>query len=291
MKNKFDAYKKQILKNMIICNLFGKKKLIMKYYEQMTGRTYDFDNPKTFIEKLNTRKASTDKLLTRCCDKVAVREYVKEKIGEEYLIPEYFVADKLTSKLYDDMPNQCVLKTASGSGTIEIIYDKEKCNKKEIIKLMREYQKVRFHYVWGEMFYKHVKNRIICEKLLLTEEGKVPVDYKIHCFRNGGKPKYFIEIDFDRFGDHRRNYYDEKFELLDLQELHPNYEGKVQKPKNWDKLLEVAKKLSEDFDYVRVDLYSFEEKVYFGELTFCHNAAFSKFNPEKWNIEFGKYFK
>lgn len=292
MLNKFDCYKKQIKKNMLIYYIYGKKRLIMKYYEQMLGYTYDFDNPKTFTEKLNTRKASNNKLLKKCADKVMVREYVKEKIGAEYLIPEYFVTNRLTKKLYKKMPNQCVLKTASGSGTVEIIFDKSKINMKETLKLMREYQKVKFHYIWGEMFYKGIKNKIICEKLLLTKDGKVPIDIKVHCFRNGGgKPKYFIQLDIDRFGDHRRNYYDENFKLLDIQELHPNYDKKVEKPKNWNEILTVAKKLSEDFDYVRVDLYSFEDKVYFGELTFSHNAGFSVFNPPKWNKLFGKYWK
>lgn len=291
MENKFDMYKEQIKKNILIYRFFGKKKLIMKYYKEMQGYTYDFDDPKLFTEKINTRKAENNKLMTLCADKIKVRDYVAEKIGEEYLIPVYFTAKKLNKKLYKSMPKSCALKTASGSGTIKIVYDKDKENEQEVIKLMKEYQKVKFHYIWGEMFYKGIKNDIICEKLLLTDDGKVPTDIKVHCFRNGkGKKKYFIQLEFDRFGDHRRNIYDEKFNLLDLTTGLEKYDGKVEKPKNLKKILEISEKLSEDFPYVRIDLYDFKGNIYFGEMTFTHNAGFTKFNDEHYNELWGKYW-
>lgn len=292
MQTKFSSYKRQIRNNMIYYYLFGKKKLIMKYYNIKKGYTYDFDNPKLFTEKINSRKADNNPIYTLCADKINVREYVSKKIGKEYLIPVYFTANKLTSSLYDRMPNQCVLKTASGSGTIKIIYDKKNENKEQILKLMRKYQKVKFHYIWGEMFYKNIKNNIICEKLLLTDDGKVPTDIKVHCFRNGYKnPKFFVQLEFDRFGDHRRNIYDEKFNLLDLTTGLNRYEKKVNKPKNWNEIIEISKKLSEDFDYVRVDLYDFKGKIYFGELTFTHNAGFTEFSDKKYNKLWGNYWK
>ena len=292
MQNKFDSLKKQIFLNKYYYRfILGNKKLIMKYYQKMQGYSYDFDSPITFTEKINSRKLDKNPLFILCADKIKVREYVKEKIGEEYLIPCYFTAKKMTKKLYDKMPNSCVLKTASGSGTIKIIHDKTKENKTEIIKLMKKYQRIDFAYVWGEMFYKNIKNGIICEKLLLDKTGNIPYDYKVHCFKNNGHPKYFIQIEFDRFGEHRRNIYDEKFKLLDLTTGLQKYEGKVNKPNNWNEILGVSKKLSEDFEYVRVDLYNVDGKIYFGELTFTHNAGFSKFNPEKYNKLWGKYWQ
>ena len=290
--NKFDYYKKQIRKNRwFYSKVLGKKKMIMKYYEQSHGYSYDFDNPVTFTEKINTRKLDKNPLFTKCADKLKVREYVKEKIGEKYLIPLIFTANKLTSNLYDSMPNSCVLKTASGSGTIYVIFDKSKENKDDIIKLMDEYQKVKFEYIWGEMFYKGIKNQILCEELLLDKNSKVPADYKIHCFKNGGDFKCFVQIDFDRFDNHTRNFYDEKFQLLDLRTGYPNNSKSISKPKNYADMINVAKKLSEDFDYVRVDLYNLDGKIYFGELTFTHNAGLNDLEPEKWNELWGSYWK
>ena len=294
MKTKtfLDYFKKQVFLNKYYYRFtLGKKGLIMKYYEEKQGYTYDFDNPITFTEKINTRKLDNNPLFSLCADKIKVRDYVKDKIGQKYLIPCYFTAKKLTSQLYDKMPNSCVLKTASGSGTYKIIYDKEKENKKDVIKLMKKYQKFDFAYLFGEFFYKKIKNDIICEKLLLDKNNKIPDDYKIHCFRNNGKPKYFIQIEFDRFGDRRRNIYDSNFKLLNLTTGLEQYNGKVEKPKKWNEMLWIAEKLSEDFDYVRVDLYNVNNKIYFGELTFTHSAGFSHFTPEKYNKIWGNYWK
>ena len=161
MDNKFNSLKKQIFLNKYFYSkFFGKKKMILKYYEMMHGNTYDFDNPKLFTEKINTRKLDKNPLFPICADKIKVRKYVSKKIGDEYLIPCYFTAKKMTGKLYDEMPDKCVLKTAGGSGTIKVIFDKKKENKQKIIRLLNDYLKVDFAYIWGEMFYK----KILCIK-------------------------------------------------------------------------------------------------------------------------------
>ena len=244
-------------------------------------------------EKLNTRKLDNNPLYTKCADKINVRDYVKEKIGEEYLVPSYFTCKKLTDELYDKIPKSCVLKTSDGSGTIKIIYDKEKENKEEIIKLMNDYLKVDFAYIWGEMFYKKIKKGIICEQLLLDNNNQIPSDYKIHCFNNNGRTKCFIQVDFSRFKNHTRNIYDEKFNLIKmrLSDLDNNYDKNIKKPKNLEKMIEIAKKLSDDFDYVRVDLYNLDGKIYFGELTFTHGGGLEKFYPNKMDKIWGSYWK
>lgn len=292
MDNKFKALQKQIRFNKYFYSLFfGKKRMVMRYYEKMHGYTYDFDNPVLFTEKINSRKLDNNPLFPICADKIRVRDYVKEKIGEEHLIPCYFTAKKMTKRLFDEMPNQCVLKTASGSGTLKVIWDKNKENKDETIKLLNDFLKVDFAYIWGEMFYKKIPKAIICEKLLLDKNGKVPSDYKFHCFNHNGNFKCFLQVEFDRFGVHTRNIYDEDFNLLDVTTGYPNNKGKVRKPKNFSKMIEICEKLSEDFDYVRVDLYTVDTKIYFGELTFTNSAGFSKFNPQKYNKIWGSYWK
>ena len=292
VETKFDVFQKQIFLNKYFYRfLLGKKKMVMKYYHEKQGYSYAFNHPITFTEKINSRKLDKNPLFVLCADKIKVRNYVRNKIGEKYLIPCIFTAKKLTSELYDNMPNSCVLKTASGSGTIKIIRNKSKENKEQIIGLMKAYQKLDFAYIFGELFYKKIKNYIICEKLLLDKMGNIPNDFKIHCFRNGGRPKFFVQIEFDRFGNRRRNIYDSKFNLLNLTTGLEQFTDKIEKPKNWNEMLWVAKKLSEDFDYVRVDLYNLNGKIYFGELTFTHNAGFSKFCPEKYNRLWGKYWR
>lgn len=187
MNNKFDAYKKQIRNNKIYCFLFGPKKLAMKYYKKIQGYEYDFDNPVTFTEKVNSRKVSNEKLLSLCTNKIEVRNYVSKKIGKKYLIPKIITCKKLTHEVYKKLPEECVIKTANGSGTIKVIKNKKNENESEIIKLFKKFQKVNFAYIWGEMHYKNIPNDIIVEKLLIDNNGKIPDDYKIHCFNNNGK--------------------------------------------------------------------------------------------------------
>ena len=295
MYNKFDMYKKQIFMNKYFYRwAIGKKKMVMKYFKINHGYEYDFDNPVTFNEKLNTRKLEKNKLYTICADKIKVRDYVAEKIGSKYLTKLYFTSKKMTEEIYNKMPKSCVLKTSSGSGSLIIIYDKTKEDKKEVINLMNDYLKVDFSYVWGEMFYKKIKNKILCEELLIDDDGKVPKDFKFHCFRNNGDFKCFIQVDFSRYEKHLRNYYDENFKFLDLRlsDLENNEKMKnMRKPKNFDEMIEVAKKLSEDFPYVRVDLYNLNGKIYFGELTFTHSAGFGKFHPKEMDKVWGQYWE
>ena len=293
MSNKFDYYKKQIRLNKYFYSIFlGKKAMTMKYFEKAHGYSYDFKNPITFSEKLNSRKLEKNKLYSLCADKIKVKEYVERKIGKKYVIPTYFTSNKMTTDLYDKMPKSCVLKTANGSGTLIVIRDKTKEDKQKIINLMNEYLKVDFPYIWGEMFYKKVSKGILCEKLLLDENNEVPSDYKFHVFNNNGKTKIFVQVDFSRFKKHTRNIYDEKFNFIDmrLSDLDNNYDmKKMKKPKNYDEMIEVSKKLAEDFNYVRVDLYNVDGKIYFGELTFTHGAALEKFYPNKYDKQWGSY--
>lgn len=291
MDNKFDSYKKQIKSNKIYCLIFGKKKLAMKYYQKIHGYSYDINNPITFTEKVNSRKVSKEKLLPICTNKIEVRNYVSKKIGRKYLIPKILTCKKLTHDIYRKLPNQCVIKTASGSGTIKIIKNKSVENENEIIKLFKDYQKVNFAYIWGEMHYKNISNAIIVENLLIDKNGKVPDDYKIHCFNNNGDKKFFIQVEADRFGNHSRNIYDTNWNLLDIKTGLDNSTHIINKPKKLKEMLKVANKLSEDFKYVRVDLYIFNNRIYFGELTFTPAAGFSKFNKQEYNEEWGTYWR
>lgn len=291
MNTKFDIYHRQIRKNKFIKIFRGKKYLVMKYYIINQGYSYDINNPTSFTEKVNSRKIEKNKLYSLCADKIRVREYVKNKIGEKYLIPSLMIEKKLTASLFDKLPNQFVIKTASGSGTIEVVRDKSKLIKKDFLKIIKKYQKVDFAFIWGEMFYKKIKNNIIVEKLLLDKNGKIPNDYKIHCFNNNGDKKFFIQVEIDRFENRSRNIYNEKFELLPIKTGLENSNYKIKKPKKLKELIEVADRLSSDFKYVRVDLYYVDDKIYFGELTFTPAAGFSKFNDEKYNKLWGEYWR
>ena len=127
------------------------------------------------------------------------------------------------------------------------------------------------------------------EKYIVDESGYELKDYKFFCFN--GEPK-FVQIDFDRYSNHRRNVYDINWNLLDLQIKFPKGHDRVfPKPKNYDEMVEISRKLSQGIPHVRIDLYNVNGKIYFGEITFFHGSGMEVFTPLEWDYKFGEYIK
>lgn len=246
--------------------------------------------PKTFTEKLQWRKLKDkNRLFTICADKYAVREYVKNKVGEEYLIPLYLVTDKLTKEQWNKLPNSFVLKTTNGSGNsaVKIIIDKNKENFEKLRVFFENCKKIDVGDYTMESWYSKIPFKIIAEKLL---DIKTVDDYKIHCFNSG---KIIIEHLTGRNrekGVLKSNAYDENWNKLNFTMGTELYTYDVKPPKNFNEMINIAKKLSEDFDYVRVDLYNIDGKIYFGELTFCDAGGFEKFTDKQWDYRLGNYW-
>lgn len=280
----------------IFCSsLASKEKYIQKKFKQSLGYEIDFSKePKTFNEKIQFRKLyDNNPLYSICSDKYRVRKYVKEKIGEEYLIPLYLVTDKLTEEQWDKLPNQFVAKANHNSGPVQIVKDKSKANKKEIINELNNQLELDYGILSMEKFYSDIPRKIIVEKFLsITDE--IPADYKFHCFNYKDEFKCFIEHIVGRkennLSTYKSVYYDENWSKMPFTIESENYDYIVEKPKKFKKMLEIVKKLSEDFEYVRVDLYNIDEKIYFGELTFCDGSGLAKFEPEDWDYKFGEYW-
>jgi hypothetical protein len=138
------------------------------------------------------------------------------------------------------------------------------------------------------MSYKDIKPRIIAEKYMVDESGTELKDYKIFCFN--GEPK-IIQVDFDRFTDHKRNMYSSEWEYIPFELEYPPCADSNKKPESLCLMLETAKKLSEGTVFVRVDLYAIKDKFYFGELTFYPECGFRKFMPPEWDGILGGWIK
>ena len=120
--------------------------------------------------------------------------------------------------------------------------------------------------------------------MLIPQDGGQLLDYKFFCFN--GKPE-FVEVDFDCFTAHTRNFYSLAWERLPLQILYPPYQGDAERPNKLDEMIDVAKKLSKDFPFIRVDLYTCDDRVYFGELTFHPEGGFGPILPNEWDEKLG----
>ena len=271
-----------------------KEKYIQKKFKEYLGYEIDFSKePITFNQKIQFRKLyDSNPLYSICADKYRVREYVKEKIGEEYLIPLYLVTDKLTEEQWEKLPNSFVAKANHNSGPVQIVKDKTKVNKKEIIRELNNQLKLDYGILSMEKYYSDIPKKIIVEKFLKDNEREMLQDIKIHCFNDGKSKRYFFDLCSRESvgGEVLSVLYDENWTNLKVTAGNLDIKD-YEKPKNLENLLEIAKKLSEDFSYIRVDLYNINEKIYFGELTFCENSGFGKFTDEKWDYKFGSYWK
>lgn len=267
-----------------------------KFFKEYGYKINFAKEPKTFSEKIQFRKLYTDeetnKLYAKCADKYKVREYVASKIGEEYLIPLELVTDKLTINDWNKLPNECVIKANHNSGPVQVIFDKNKENPKSIIDEINFQLSMDYGVLSLESYYSLIERKVIVEKLLKDENGKVPPDYKFYCFRNDNKIDIFIQVIGERTKDeYYVNFYNQKWENLDFYFGGKLALTRIKKPKNLEKMIEIVKKLSEDFDYSRIDLYNMDEKIYFGEITFCPNSGMKKPTPISWDLKLGELWK
>ncbi len=259
------------------------------------GYKPDLKKPKTLNEKIIWLKLNErNDFQTKCADKLAVREIVKEKLSEEYLIPLVFSTkdpDDINISNLPDYP--VIIKTNHNSGGNIIISDKIITDFKQVRAKLKTWLKDNYYYRSREWQYKNIDPEILVEKLLVDKDGQLPDDYKFHCFN--GKME-FLQVDYDRSGNHKRNFYNEEWELLPFYwhpkvKLFPRIEKKIEKPKKLNKMIECVEKLSEDFYYSRVDLYNFKNDIYFGEITFHHGSGYELFSPVEWDEKLGKLLK
>lgn len=264
-------------------------KLYLKvYFRLCMGYWMNFDNPKTYNEKLQWLKLNCKRPeYTKMVDKIDVKNYIASKIGHDYIIPTIGTWNNIDDINWDALPKQFVLKSTSDSGGIIVCKDKDKLDinaaKKKLSKLgHRDYAMYNKEYP-----YKGVSHRFIAESYIEDESGYELKDYKIFCF--DGKPRFLFVATGRQSNDTRFDFYDTEFKHLPVINGHPNADVWPVKPQNFEEMLDVAAKLSAGIPHVRVDLYNVNGKIYFGELTFFHWSGIVPFEPEEWDHKFGEY--
>jgi len=279
------------LKLLKLTEFIPDKPMIFLQYWIQTGRKLNLKNPQRFTEKLQWYKLNyRAPLMTKCADKYEVRQYVQSKGYGDILVPLYGVYDKAEDIDFDNLPNKFVLKTTNGSQTNIFCEDKTKLNKENTIKLLNKWLEKKTVKAGREWAYYDIKPRIICEKYLDKDKNNDLIDYKFYCFY--GKSEY-IKVVANRYHEsgQKQGLFNIDFEQLpyyknDVQRI----SGGVQKPKNYDYMVDIAKTLSEDFPHVRVDLYNIDGKVYFGELTFYDTSGYETFDPDEFDYMLGNEF-
>lgn len=189
-----------------------------------------------------------------------------------------------------------IIKATHNSGGNQIVMDKALANWAEIRAKCKDWLTENYYLFSKEWQYKNIKPRLIVEKLLLSENGQIPTDFKFHCFH--GKVE-MISLDIDR-GTHKhaRNWYlrDWRKAPFKWSSFYNNrYTDPVDviipKPEKMDQMIEIAERLARCFLYIRVDLYYVKSQIYFGELTFHHDGGFQPIIPIEWDKKLGDKLK
>jgi len=278
--------------------LFPDKLFLELKFRLMMGQKLDLKNPKTFNEKLQWLKLYNRKPeYTTMVDKYAVKQYVADKIGEEYIIPTLGVWDKPEDIDWDFLPNQFVLKTTHGGGGCGVVICKDKStfDITNAIKQLKKSLKQDIFLSLREWPYKNVPKRIIAETYIKSSLqqscSEDLTDYKFFCF--DGYPKY-CQVIRDRRSMETIDFYDMEWNHMPFIGINPVYGNgfrngihPVHKPEYLMEMINVCKIISKDTSFSRIDLYFIDNKIYFGEITFFPAGGIGKFTPDIWDYKLG----
>ena len=266
---------------------FPKKKVTKVRYRYVTGKKLNLKAPRDFNEKiLYLMLNEFGRKESNCADKYLVRNYVKEK-GLENILPElYGKYDSVDEIDFKSIPNEYVLKTNHGCGCTIIKTENINIDLNLAQRNLRKSLKENYAKETLEYQYEKIKPCILCEEYLKENDKLMPTDYKIFCFN--GKA-YFLLVCGDRDSKVRTVYYDLNWHKINCTKKKQT--GEFEKPRNFAQMIKVAEKLSEDFKFVRVDLYNINGRIYFGELTFTPRGGINVTIKQEYLDKWGSYIK
>lgn len=292
----YPKVKNILLKEVQKYNAYGPlqipyKKDWEKWWSRTWQKPFNLSNPQTFNEKIQWIKLfDATPIKTRLADKYLVRDWVKEKIGEKYLIPLLGVYDKFEEIDFDKLPEKFVIKCNHGCAYNIIVKNKSKLDLTEVKAKLDKWMNDNFAYHSMEMHYRDIEPKIIIEKYIENEGTEDLYDYKFWCF--DGKVYYIQFLSERNLGGLKMAFYDRNWQKQNFVYSYPLDEKRNSKPNNLQHMIDLAEKLSAGFNHVRVDFYRLNDgKVLFGEMTFTTASGTCKWNDEKINRYFGDLIK
>ena len=248
------------------------------------GTPLPVSRPRTLTHHLFLKMArDRDPLLTVTSDKLAVRDYVAERLGSGYLTDLYAVLDAPEELAQVDLPPRYVVKATHGSGMTALVRADSAAERTAVAARAGRWLATRYWRKNGEWGYRGIRPRLIVEELLDAGDGRVPPDWKWLCF--GGRAA-LVQVDFDRFTGHTRNFYDPDGRPVVLRMYYPQG-PEIPLPACFPRMRSAAERLAQGFDFVRVDLYGLGERIVVGELTHYPTGGNKSFDPPEWDARLG----
>lgn len=267
-------------------SILDDKEYLKGQFKYRFGYDLDFDNPKTYNEKINVDKlGNRDPFKTRLADKYLVKEWVKEKIGEKHVTKLYGVWDDANDIDFNVLPSSFALKVNNASDRNIIVKDKNCIDQDQVRKQLNEWMRINFAYYGRELQYKGIVPKVLCEEYLEGLADNV-YDYNVFCFH--GEPEYIWCIKGSHKPDCQASFYNKQWEMQPFSYGYPKDNVLAPKPEKLDEMLELTRVLCKDFPHVRVDWYIMPDgRVLFGEMTFSTWSGFQHFVPEEYDAYFG----
>ena len=244
-------------------------------------QSLNLDQPVSFNEKIGVLKLNKENLsLCKYADKLLVRDYVSANIGSKYLVPLINSFNKVEDIDYEKLPPRFIIKTNHGSGLNIVCAGKSSFDFPSAKQKLKRWMNYNSFYLTREYQYKNITPAIIIEDLLSENVA----DYKFFC--TNGQP-VMVQVDIDRFTCHKRLIYDINWVKQPYNIRYETTELEIPRPAKFEEMLDISRKLSAPFKFVRVDLYLHNQNIYFGELTFSPGGGVEPFNPTSADTAFG----
>ena len=278
-----------VLAGRNLLNWMSDEAFLKRKFKLVMGQELDLDDPKTFNEKLQWLKLYDRKpLYTKLVDKYAVREYIAEKIGEEYLIP--LVGGPWNSPDEIDfaaLPDQFVLKCTHDSGGVIICKDKSALDIPAAKAALNKHLKHNYYWTNREWPYKDVPPRIIAEKYMEDETGELR-DFKFLCFNGRLRTEFICTERYTETGL-RVTFFDEDWNRLPFIRHYPSSEKEIPRPESFEEMKRISELLSEDMAFARIDFYEVSGEIYLGEITLYPGSGLEEFDPPEWDERIGSW--
>ena len=273
--------------------------MVREDYKRVFGKELNLDNPKTLNEKMQWLKLYDHRdYHVKCADKYLMRDFIVSKFGkeaEEHLVPLLFVTQDWREVTLDAIPNvPCIIKPTHTSGDYYIIKNKKEVDIKLLRSECRNWLKIDYYRRSGEWQYKDAPRRIIIEQLLQCKDGHIPNDYKLH-YING--ELQFVYCSIGRETINIRKIYDANWQPVPFTWLPATKDPSctigddIPCPSTFELMKHYANEIAKMFDYVRVDFYDVDGKLYFGEITLHHGSGYDVFRPDEYDLYYGKKLK